>query len=234
MVDTRAISRVDVLAGLVPDDVARLEAGCKFQRIPTAERVFSEGDEGDLVYIVRSGRVRISKAISLDAHRTLAVVGPGGIFGELAMLYDGPRTASAEAIEPTEVLVLGHDAFERLVSDDPRLGAKLLGRFAATLAERLRLTNELLGETVAWGLEVSGASALNLEGVVKLNPEVELRLSNGHEIVGKLLKVDKHDHGVDILVRQERDERLFLVPYHAVVSIGFPGDHLAASTSGEA
>ncbi|HZU97967.1 MAG TPA: cyclic nucleotide-binding domain-containing protein [Planctomycetota bacterium] len=232
--ETKALGRVDVLAGLVPDDMARLEAGCRKLKVATGERVFAEGDDGDEVYIVRSGRVRIAKAISLDAHRTLAVVGPGQIFGELAMVDAGPRSASAEAVEPTEVLALGREEFERLVSENPKLGAKILGRFAATLAERLRLTNELLRDTVAWGLDVSGAKALNLDGIVHMNPLVELRLSSGREISGKLLKVERHERGLDLLVKREQDERLVLVPYHALVSIEFPGEQLATATSGEA
>src|SRR5581483_8997755 len=107
------------------------------------------------------------------------------------------------------------------------LGTKMLGRFAATLAERLRLTNELLRDTVAWGMEVSGAAALNLHGIIKLAPQVTVTLSNGREVLGRLLKVERGPAGCDLLLKEERDERLVLVPYHAVVSIAFPGEQAA-------
>jgi CRP-like cAMP-binding protein len=234
MVDTRVTTRVDVFAGLSAEDVVRFQSGCRMVTLAPGESLFSEGDDGDRVYIVRSGRVRITKAISLDSRKTLAVVGVGGVFGELAMVDAEPRSASAEAIERTEVLELGREQFERLIREAPELGAKILGRFAAALAERLRVTNELLRDTIAWGLDVSGAKDLNLDGLVKLNPDVEVRLSSGQDVVGKLLKVEKHAHGVDLIVKEDRDERLFMIPYHAVVAIAFPGDHFAATTSIEA
>lgn len=234
MGETRMTSRIDVLAGLERDEMDRFVSGCRTLRLSEGERVFEEGDEGDEVFVVRFGRVRISKAISLDSQRTLAVVGPGGIFGELAMVDAGPRSAAATAVEPSEVLAIGRASFQQLVSERSELGTKMLGRFAATLAERLRLTNDLLRDTVAWGMDVSGAAALNLQGIIKLAPEVTVELSSGRSIVGRLIKVDRSAAGVDLLVREERDERLVLVPYHAVVSISFPGEAFAHNNAGEA
>lgn len=231
--ESRTLSRIDILAGLTPAELDRFISGCRVVKVATNDHVFHEGDTGDEVFVVRTGRVRIAKAISLDSRRTLAMVGPGGIFGELAMVDAGPRSASAEALETSEVLALAREPFETLVREEPALGAKILGRFAATLAERLRITNDLLRDTVAWGLDVSGAAALNLEGIVHLQPLVDVRLTSGQEVVGQLLKVDQHAHGIDLLVREGRDERLYLLPYHAVVSIAFPGDHAAVQHSAE-
>src|SRR5438477_4948422 len=102
-------SRIDVLAGLETDELERFVAGCRTLRLKEGEHVFDEGDEGDEVYVVRFGRVRITKAISLDSHKTLAVVGSGGIFGELAMVDAGPRSATATASEASEVLAIGRE-----------------------------------------------------------------------------------------------------------------------------
>jgi CRP-like cAMP-binding protein len=229
----RRTSRIDVLEGLGSDELASFVQGARTLRLKAEERVFGEGDEGDEVFVVRFGRVRIAKAISLESERTLAVVGPGGIFGELAMADSGPRSASATAVEASEVLAIGRDAFQKLVKEKSELGAKMLGRFAATLAERLRLTNDLLRDTVAWGLEVSGAAALNLQEIIKVAPTVSVTLTTGKEIVGRLLKVEKSATGVDILMKEDRDDRLVFVPYHAVVSIGFPSEHVALGATGE-
>src|SRR5258706_4687095 len=99
MGETRMTSRIDVLAGLERDELDRFVAGCRTLRLSEGEKIFDEGDEGDEVFVVRFGRVRISKAISLDAQKTLAVIGPGAIFGELAMVDAGPRSATAIATE---------------------------------------------------------------------------------------------------------------------------------------
>src|SRR4051794_33658 len=106
------MSRIDILAGLAADEIERFVAGCRRVTVTAGQRIFDEGDDGDEVYVVRSGKVRIAKAISLDASRTLAVVGPGGIFGELAMVDSGPRSAAAEAIEASEVLAIGRESFQ--------------------------------------------------------------------------------------------------------------------------
>ncbi len=233
MAETRTTSRIDVLAGLQEDELSRFVEGCRTIRLEAGQRVFGEGDDGDEVFVVRSGRVRITKAISLDAQRTLAVVGPGGIFGELAMVDAGPRSASAIAAEASEVLAIDRESFQRLIQERSILGAKMLGRFAATLAERLRFTNDLLRDTVAWGLEVSGATALNLQGIIKQDPEVTVSLTSGREITGRLLKVERTQTGLDLLVKDDRDDRLFLLPYHAVVSLSFPGEHLAMKNAGD-
>ncbi|MBL4843924.1 MAG: cyclic nucleotide-binding domain-containing protein, partial [Planctomycetes bacterium] len=160
---TAANARVNVLKGLDEDEISRLEAVCDVMTLSAGETVFSEGDEGDDLYILRSGSVRISKAVSLTVDRTLATLGTGGVFGELAMVGEGTRSATAAAVEQSRVLILSREGFESLVENEAVLGLKVMGRFAAALADRLRLTTQLLTETVSWGLEVSGAARLDLQ-----------------------------------------------------------------------
>ena len=207
--------RVNVLEGLSEDEISRLEAVCQVQSLSADEAVFSEGDEGHQLYIIRSGRVRISKAISVSVDRTLATLGPGGVFGELAMVGEGTRSASAVAVEPTRLLVLSREGFESLVDNEPVLGLKVMGRFAAMLADRLRLTTQLLSETVSWGLEVSG---LNLQHVLEVQATMAVSLTNGERVVGRLLKVEANDLGATLTL-MGRDGQLHLIPYHAVVAI---------------
>lgn len=210
--------RVNVLEGLSDAEVSRLEAVCQVLSLSANEAVFSEGDEGHDLYILRSGRVRISKAISMAVDRTLATLGPGGVFGELAMVGEGTRSASAVAVESSRLLVLSRDGFESLVEHEPVLGLKVMGRFSAMLADRLRLTTQLLSDTVSWGLEVSGATRLDLQHILEVQASLAVSLSNGERVVGRLLKVEANDLGTTLTL-MGRDGELHLIPYHAVVAI---------------
>ena len=211
-------ARVNVLKGLDEEEIARLESVCEVLTLAPGQPVFREGDEGHDLYILRAGQVRISKAVSLSVDRTLATLGPGGVFGELAMVGEGTRSASAVAVDQSRLLILSREGFESLVDNEPVLGLKVMGRFAAMLADRLRITTQLLTETVNWGLEVSGAARLDLQHVLEGRATMAVSLSNGERVVGRLLKVESNTLGTSLTVLG-RDQQLHLIPYHAVVAI---------------
>lgn len=213
-----ASTHINVLEGLSEEEIGRLEAVCRHATYEAGATIFSEGDEGEELFIIHSGRVRISKAISLEVDRTLTLLGPGGVFGELAMVGEGNRSASAHATEPTSILALTQESFLGLIDKEPGLGLQVMGRFAATLADRLRVTTELLRDTVSWGLEVTGAASLDLHRVIESQAFLSVALSNGERVAGRLLKVDKNDVGT-ILTVSGLDDELHLIPYHAVIAI---------------
>lgn len=222
---TASSTSINVLEGLSEDEVARLVESCEQSTHEEGQAIFSEGDEGDDLYIVQSGKVRISKAISLEVDRTLTVLGTGGVFGELAIVGEGARSATAMALEKTQVLALSKQSFLRLTEEAPVLGLKVMGRFAAMLAERLRVTTDLLRETVQWGLEVSGAAALDMHRLMQAQAPLVISLSNGSTIAGRLLAAEKNDSGL-LLTLSSTGGSLHLVPYHAVVSIALSRDLL--------
>jgi CRP-like cAMP-binding protein len=215
---TTTTTFLNVLEGLSADEIDRFVGLCEQTTHAEGEAIFTEGDEGNDVYIVRKGRVRISKAISLDVARTLTVLGKGGIFGELAIVGDGARSASAIAEVETTVLALSGDSFEKLTEEAPTLGLKIMGRFAAMLADRLRATTDLLRDTVQWGLEVSGAAGLDLQRLTHAQSRLAVTLVNGAVLNGRLIAAEKNDAGLLLTISGDDDE-LDLIPYHAVVSI---------------
>lgn len=213
-----AVTQINVLEGLSDEEIARLVAICRESSHEAGATIFTEGDVGEDLYIVRTGRVRIAKAISLEVDRTLTRLGPGGVFGELAMVGVGSRSATAVCEEPTTILALAQDSFLTLTETEPGLGLKVMGRFAAMLADRLRVTTDLLRDTVSWGLEVSGAAKLDLHEMITARAAVVVALSNGERLAGRLLKVDTNEAGT-LLTLSGVDSQLHLVPYHAVVAI---------------
>jgi CRP-like cAMP-binding protein len=100
--------------------------------------IFHQGDPGDSLFIVETGRVKVVVMSSEgDEDAIIATLGPGMFFGELALLDGAARSASAMAVEPTEILILDRASFDRLIDNQPRFRRAVL---AAVATELRRLT----------------------------------------------------------------------------------------------
>ncbi len=93
---------------------------------PAGTRVFHEGDDSDACYIVREGSFRVTREHSDGRAITLATLGPGEVFGELAMLDGDNRSASAEALSDGELLPSRPTTFARLLARHPEISLKLV------------------------------------------------------------------------------------------------------------
>lgn len=106
--------------------------------------VFRQGEDGDNLYLVQAGAVKIS-CLSQDGREVvLAVLGPGDVFGELSLFDRGVRTADATAMEDTRMLALTHDGFRPFLAEHPGVAIHLL----EVLAGRLRETSEALQDVI--------------------------------------------------------------------------------------
>jgi CRP/FNR family transcriptional regulator, cyclic AMP receptor protein len=131
---------VPAFSALADDDLARVAEVTVPRTFGVGESVFREGDRSDTCYIVRSGHVRAVREHTDGRSITLATLGPGDIFGELAIFDEEQRSATVESLEQTEVIaILGGD-MRRLLREHPNIAVKLL----AALSRRLRETNERL------------------------------------------------------------------------------------------
>jgi len=99
--------------------------------------IFREGDKGEEMFIIQAGKIKISKRIR-GVEKTLATLEKGEFFGEMAILNDKPRSASAETIEECEMLTIDRKTFDTLI----RGNVEIAVRFIKRLADRLREANE--------------------------------------------------------------------------------------------
>lgn len=126
-----------------------VENSTEFMRqYPKDTMIFSEGESGPELYIIQKGSVRITKIVD-DDEVMLAILKPGDIFGEMALLEDKPRSASAIAHEDTVLLAVNRGNFKSMVVDQP----KIISRLTVLLAERIwslykQLANAMLGDPV--------------------------------------------------------------------------------------
>lgn len=101
--------------------------------------LFNEGDPGDFLAIIRSGRVEVKKQTEFEGSWiVLAQLGKGSILGESSMLDNHPRSASVQVLEDSAMILLYRDALESFCQDYPLLGIKLLRGIARILSLRLR------------------------------------------------------------------------------------------------
>ena len=126
----------------VPEEVRRrVLAGARLRRFARGEVVFHEGDPGDTLHLISKGRVAIRVATAIGDTATLAVLGAGDFFGELALLEERPRTASVVALEKTETLALHRDDFDQMTRDFPSVHAFLVHVLGAQVR---RLTGQVM------------------------------------------------------------------------------------------
>ena len=116
----------------------------------TAQKVFAFGEPGDSLYIVGSGSVELYVKDNTGTKIVLTVCGPGEIFGELSLFDGGARTASAVALEDSELLVLGRDDLLEVLSHHPHAALDML----TTMGQRIRATDEMLRRHVARNINV--------------------------------------------------------------------------------
>ncbi|HEY0966730.1 MAG TPA: ATP-binding protein [Opitutaceae bacterium] len=155
---TQSVSR---FTSVLLDELRALKAVGQRRDFSAGEVIFSAGDPGDGFYLVESGRVRIEAAAGEEGARLLATIGPGDFFGEMAVLDDAPRSASASAEVATGAIFLGRDELLRLLHQQPRLALDLIRDFSGRMrtlnrrylddilqAERLATVGRLARSTV--------------------------------------------------------------------------------------
>jgi signal transduction histidine kinase len=124
---------------LAPDELQILRSITKERKIATGGEVFREGEPGDGLYFVKDGLVEISGLVNATARRVFSQLGPGEIFGEMAVIEQRPRSATATALKETEVYFIPRNEMLALLHRSPALAFNLLQE----ISHRLRDFNQL-------------------------------------------------------------------------------------------
>ena len=135
---------VELFDGLTDEQFDRLAAICDEHTLKRDEDVFSQGDEGDRLYIVRAGFVGVIVSDKGDegAPRTLVNLGAGQVFGEMALVDRGKRSATIRSVnDGTVVTSISHEAFNKLCEQDTAIGYTVMRNIAADLSFKLRHRN---------------------------------------------------------------------------------------------
>ena len=138
-------SQNDSFSALLDAELRKNAGVAKMLRVAAGEIIFQEGDAGDGMYVVDTGRVDIVLGANDEEPRVLSRIGPGGIFGEMAIMDGKPRSAAARADGDCTLLFLPHDDALRLFSRSPDLMLSLMRDFSNRMREsNARHVEELL------------------------------------------------------------------------------------------
>ncbi|MBI3359601.1 MAG: cyclic nucleotide-binding domain-containing protein [Chloroflexi bacterium] len=136
---------VELFDGLDGKELARLAAICNEETFGKGEVIFSQGNAGDKMYIVREGFVEVvvgQGGDGPDAPKAVVNLGAGQVFGEMALVDRGARSATVRSVtERTVVDAIGRDAFNALCDGDTKIGYAVMRNLAADLSFKLRHRN---------------------------------------------------------------------------------------------
>ena len=102
--------------------------------LPAGTVLFYEGDPGQEMYIIQSGKVRISKRVH-NVEKTLVILGKGEFFGEMAILNNRPRSATATVLEDCRILIIDRETFETMIRSNAEIAIRIIKKLAARLQE---------------------------------------------------------------------------------------------------
>ena len=132
------LSKIPIFKDLNKKEFKAIERILHRRNYHSEETIFHEGDPGVGMYIIEMGSVNITLG---NKQKLLAVLSDGEFFGEMALLSETPRTATATAVAETKMLGFFQSDLFGLLETNPRMGNKILHRLAQMIADRLRFSN---------------------------------------------------------------------------------------------
>jgi CRP/FNR family transcriptional regulator, cyclic AMP receptor protein len=164
--------------------------------------IFREGDMGNEMYIIQSGKVKIAKQLKSGEEKTLVILGPGDFFGEMAVIDKDVRSANAVALEASRLIALDEEVFEMHMQTNPKIVKKILKNLTSRLRDAnqqianlmIKDANRLVANTILLvvhkhGQEGPGGITMDIPFTIQeLSKMCGLDLAKTQEIVEKLLK----------------------------------------------
>jgi len=143
------LTTLPIFKGLKYQDFTYLLKNLQEHTYLKGETLFEEGDIGRALFIVISGKINLYKHTDPVSNELIATVEEGEIFGEMALLEEMPRTATATAAEKTRVYMLFKSKLDSILFSEPRIGVVITHYLAQTLSARLRAKMEAEAQLVS-------------------------------------------------------------------------------------
>jgi CRP/FNR family transcriptional regulator, cyclic AMP receptor protein len=139
-----ALRKAGLFQGVDANDIEAISNEFEIMEVSRGQILFHEGEPGDSLYIVLSGKVKLGRRASDGRENLVAVMGPSDQFGELSLFDPGPRTATAVVVTDGRVARLPKAALQKWVEERPQIAMQLL----RVVARRLRRTNTMLADLI--------------------------------------------------------------------------------------
>jgi CRP-like cAMP-binding protein len=169
--ERRLLDATELFAALPADVLEELSGRTKLLAIPKGELLFSQGDPSEELFVIAEGRIAIATRSTDGRESMVAVLEAGGLFGELGLFDDEPRSADARALTDSEVVALAYEDVRAVLQDRP----EILWVIVRLLARRLRATDEALADAVF--LDVPARTAKRLLELAGADAEFQLPMT---------------------------------------------------------
>ena len=138
------VKKAPLFAALDDEASSTLMRSMSQTRLERGDVLFHEGDQGDRLYVIREGKIKLGRRSTDGRENLVAILGPGEMFGELSLFDPGPRSATVTAVTETTLLSLAHDDLMRWLEGRPAVALGLLSQIAG----RLRKANDVNADLV--------------------------------------------------------------------------------------
>ena len=138
------LRQTDLLRSVPPADLQAIAGTARWRTCRRGQIVFSTGDPGDTLIVVISGRVKVVVRSADGGELTLTVIPAGGVFGEISIADGGPRSADAETLEDSELLLIPRETIQDICARVPLAGQALTAAIAATLRRLTEVASDLV------------------------------------------------------------------------------------------
>lgn len=138
------LARAGIFQGVEAGAAEALAQSLEPVEFPRGHEIFAEGELGDRLYIILTGKVKIGRRSPDGRENLLAVMGPSDMFGELSIFDPGPRTSSVTTVTEVKAVSLDRPALRKWINERPEIAEQLL----RVLARRLRRTNNMLADLI--------------------------------------------------------------------------------------
>jgi CRP-like cAMP-binding protein len=144
-----ALRHVKILACLSEEQIERFVRTMEVQAVPNGAQVTKQGEQGDAMYLVLEGELRL-RAMVEGRETALGALGAGEYFGEISLFDHGPRSATAVATQDSALLKMSASQLEKLIYEAPDLAAPVLFAIARTLTTRVRSENKRYHDSLSF------------------------------------------------------------------------------------
>lgn len=224
-VEASFLRGVQLFSGLTEDQLAQLAAGAATRSLTAGTPLFLEGDPGSSLFILTKGLVKIVRA--KEPETTLTTIQPEGVFGELAVLNSAPRSASAIAIDNSEVIEVDKSSLDAVFDADPQAARRMLGSLANSLTmarEEVVFHNRVLDEKVRERTEELRETQLEI--IRRLGQAAEFRDDDTGLHITRMSRFSARLALQAGLSVKECEALLHAAPMHDIGKIGIPDNIL--------
>ncbi|WP_116102930.1 Crp/Fnr family transcriptional regulator [Amycolatopsis thermalba] len=138
------LARAGIFQGVEPAAAEALAQTLETVEFPRGHVIFSEGEPGDKLYIILSGKVKIGRKSADGRENLLWIAGPSDMFGELSIFDPGPRTSTATTVTEVRAVSMDRPSLRKWIANRPEIAEQLL----RVIARRLRRTNNMVAELI--------------------------------------------------------------------------------------